>query len=57
MTPGRQTLCGLSSDHSALSMAEVSFANPTAQKETFSLRISSENVTKSAGACGFGHIY
>ena len=27
------------------------------KKISFSLRISSVNVTKSAGNCGFGHIY
>ena len=27
------------------------------KKWSFPLRISSENVTKSAGNCGFGHIY
>ena len=29
----------------------------TAQEMNFPLRISSENVTKSAVSCGFGHIY
>ena len=29
----------------------------TAQKMSLPLRISSVNVTKSAGNCGFGHIY
>ena len=28
-----------------------------AQKMTFLLRISSLNMTKSAGICGYGHIY
>ena len=31
--------------------------NYTGQKRSFSLRIFSENVTKSAVSCGFGHIY
>ena len=30
---------------------------PAAQKWSFLLRISSANMTKSVGNCGFGHIY
>ena len=32
-------------------------SNFTPQKWGFSLKISSVNVTKSVGDCGFGHIY
>ena len=33
------------------------FITNTAQKKSFPLKISSVHVNKSAGNCGFGHIY
>ena len=36
---------------------KLSFLTSTAQKWGFLLRISSVNLKKSAGNCGFGHIY
>ena len=43
--------------HVALFCSGAMLCNLTAQNWSFSLRISSVNVTKSAVFCGFGHIY
>ena len=38
-------------------LGEIYFHSFTAHKWSFPLRISSENMTRFAGNCGFGHIY
>ena len=54
---GGHRLSGGFSDVKINQNESLSYLHYTYKKWSFPLRISSVNVTKSPGSCGFGHIY